>query len=169
MLNSRSRGAESRPSPFAIDLGSDIGDNKAIGGGYVGALPASLGTQMAYASQALRADSRADGDRDMFGRLMLARMNNLEEGFREVVHEMRGRLRREEKRSRSHDPRGRAPRSHAKANEKDRDGDNLVAREKVARLKPHDSQARTEEPETESGEEWEDEDIEAAPKTGVSL
>jgi hypothetical protein len=105
-LNNRSRGEESRPPPFAMDLGSDIGDNKAIGGGYVGALPASLGTQMAYAAEAFRTNGRGDdGDRDMFGRLMLARMNNLEEGFREVVHEMRGHLRREEKWSRSYDPR----------------------------------------------------------------
>jgi hypothetical protein len=162
MLNNRSRGGESRPSPFAMDFGSDIGDNKAIGGGYVGALPASLGTQMAYATEALRADSRRDGDGDMFGRLMLARMNNLEEGFREVVHEMRGHLRREEKRSRSYDPRGRAPRLHGKANEKDADRENRSGQEKRERLKPRDLQSQPQGTGIDNSEEWVDEEVETA-------
>lgn len=85
-----------------IDLMSDIGDNKAIGGGYVGALPASFASQMAHATHAVRqsqrqlqeqqrqdeADRRKD-DTELLSRLMMARMNTLEEGFREVVHEVR--------------------------------------------------------------------------------
>jgi hypothetical protein len=169
MLNNRSRGAEHRPSPFAMDLGSDIGDNKAIGGGYVGVLPASLGTQMAYATERLRANSRGDGDRDMFGRLMLARMNNLEEGFREVVHEMRGHLRREEKRSRSHDPRGRVTRPHGKGNEKDADKENRPDHEKRERLQPSDLQSQPQGTGIDNGEEWVDEEAETAPVKGGSL
>jgi hypothetical protein len=170
MLNNRSRGGESRPSPFAIDLGSDIGDNKAIGGGYVGALPASLGTQMAYATEALRADSRGDGDGDMFGRLMLARMNNLEEGFREVVHEMRGHLRREEKRSRSYDPRGRVTRPHGQANVKDADRENLSGQETRERVKPRDLQSQPQGKGIDNSEEWVDEEPETAPvKKGGSV
>ncbi|KKY27003.1 putative cation channel family [Phaeomoniella chlamydospora] len=108
-----------------LDLGSDIGDNKAIGGGWLaqpGGFPASYTTQtwMHNADPALRvhdrkirtrrhsADEHEDLEDDtsedsgsnqtgMFGRLMLARMNNLEEGFREVVSEMRDHLRRDER------------------------------------------------------------------------
>ena len=170
MLNNRSRGEESRPSPFAMDLGSDIGDNKAIGGGYVGALPASLGTQMAYAAEGLRANDRGDGgDRDMFGRLMLARMNNLEEGFREVVHEMRGHLRREEKRSRSHDPRGRVPRHQVKGSEKDADKENRPSQGKRERSKRRDLQEQLQGQEVDNGKERADKEAENAPVKGGSL
>lgn len=86
-----------RPS-LEMELVSDIGDNKAIGGGYVGALPASFASQMNYMQQALRKSQlelreaetkRRNEEGEMFGRLMMARMNTLEEGFREVVHEVR--------------------------------------------------------------------------------
>jgi hypothetical protein len=152
-----------------MDLGSDIGDNKAIGGGYVGVLPASLGTQMAYATEALRADGRGDDDRDMFGRLMLARMNNLEEGFREVVHEMRGHLRREEKRSRSHDPRGRTPRPHGKVNGKDAGTEKASGDERREGLKPRDLRSQAQRAEVDNGDEWVDEDLDTAPKKGGSV
>jgi hypothetical protein len=169
-LNIRSRNEESRPSPFAMELGSDIGDNKAIGGGYVGALPASLGTQMAYAAEGLRANARGDDDdRDMFGRLMLARMNNLEEGFREVVHEMRGHLRREEKRSRSHDPRGRVPRHHGKGSEKDADKENRPGQEKRERSKRRYLQEQPRGQEVDNGKEKADEGPENALVKGGSL
>lgn len=93
-----SPGKPIRRSSLEMELISDIGDNKAIGGGYVGALPASFASQMNYMQQALRksqfelreAESkRRTEDSEMFGRLMMARMNTLEEGFREVVHEVR--------------------------------------------------------------------------------
>lgn len=92
-----SPGKPRRPS-LEMDLVSDIGDNKAIGGGYVGAIPASFASQMAHANNALRKSQsqlREDEDRrrqensEMYTRLMMARMNSLEEGFREVVHEVR--------------------------------------------------------------------------------
>lgn len=72
-----------------MDLGSDIGDNKAMGGGFVGAIPASFATQMAYATGGLRRQTGSAEDQEMFGRLVLSRMNKLEEGMKEMIHEMR--------------------------------------------------------------------------------
>jgi len=91
-------GRGKRRSSLEMDLISDIGDNKAIGGGYVGAIPASFASQMAHATNAMRQSQlqmqqqeqqRRNDDNEMFSRLMMARMNTLEEGFREVVHEVR--------------------------------------------------------------------------------
>lgn len=81
-----------RRHSFTMDLGSDIGDNKAIGGGYIGGVPNSFATQMAYATGAMRAGQAAAGgneDQQRMGKLMLARMNALEEGFREVLKEVK--------------------------------------------------------------------------------
>ncbi|MCJ1283296.1 hypothetical protein MMC26_002624 [Xylographa opegraphella] len=81
-------------SPMAMDIVSDLGDNKAVGGGFIGAVPASFATQMAYANNGRRPrqDQSADGggeDQRMMSRLMLARMNTMEEGFREVLKEVK--------------------------------------------------------------------------------
>ncbi|KAL8657574.1 MAG: hypothetical protein Q9226_001784 [Calogaya cf. arnoldii] len=83
--------ARKRPSSFALELGSDIGDNKAVGGGFVGAMPASFATQMAYASGAMRAGEtfRGNDEQQRMSKLMLARFNQLEEGFREVIKEVK--------------------------------------------------------------------------------
>ena len=89
MIGMHSRRAEPRRSSLAMDIGSDIGDNKAMGGGFVGAIPASFATQMAYATGGLRRQTASSEDQGMFGRLVLARMNTLEEGLKEVIHEMR--------------------------------------------------------------------------------
>ncbi len=81
-----------RSASFTMDLGSDIGDNKAIGGGYIGGVPNSFATQMAFATGAMRAGQAAAGgneDQQRMGKLMLARMNALEEGFREVLKEVK--------------------------------------------------------------------------------
>ncbi|KAL9126713.1 MAG: hypothetical protein Q9217_004276 [Psora testacea] len=86
-----------RSSPI-LDLGSDLGDNKAVGGGFVGAVPASFATQMAYASAGMNARNaaeRSDDDQSRMSKLMLARMNTLEEGFREVIREVKD-MRRDE-------------------------------------------------------------------------
>ncbi|KAL8745860.1 MAG: hypothetical protein Q9190_002059 [Brigantiaea leucoxantha] len=83
---------QQRPSSFAMELGSDIGDNKAVGGGFVGAIPSSFATQMAFASSAIRAGQAAasgNDDQQRMNKLMLARFNQLEEGFREVVKEVK--------------------------------------------------------------------------------
>lgn len=89
MIRMTKRVAEPRRSSLTMGLGSDIGDNKAMGGGFVGAIPASFATQMAYATGGLRQQTTSAEDQEMFGRLVLARMNKLEEGMKEVVHEMR--------------------------------------------------------------------------------
>jgi hypothetical protein len=80
---------QGRKPSLAFDIGSDIGDNKAVGGGFV---PASFATQMAFATSALRAGQVADGSHDdqrMMSKMMMARMTNLEEGFRDVVKEVK--------------------------------------------------------------------------------
>ncbi len=89
MIGMHSSGGEHRRSSLTMDLGSDIGDNKAMGGGFVGAIPASFATQMAYATGGLRRQAAASEHQEVFGRLVLARMNKLEEGMKEVIHEMR--------------------------------------------------------------------------------
>ena len=97
----------SRRHSLTMDLGSDLGDNKAIGGGYVGAIPQSFATQMAYATGALQAGQAANvgnEDQQRMSKLMLARMNTLEEGFREVLKEVKD-WRRDETRSAGDDPR----------------------------------------------------------------
>lgn len=91
-----------RETNLAIELGSDIGDNKALSGGFVGAVPSSFATQMAFATGAIRAGQAvvASGNEDqrMMGRLMLSRMNTLEEGFRDMLNEVKN-WRKEESRS----------------------------------------------------------------------
>ncbi|KAL8693706.1 MAG: hypothetical protein Q9218_001507 [Villophora microphyllina] len=79
------------PSTFALELGSDIGDNKAVGGGFVGAIPSSFATHMAFTSGAMGRGqpSRSNDDQQRMSKLMLARFNQLEEGFREVIKEVK--------------------------------------------------------------------------------
>jgi hypothetical protein len=87
-----------------MDLVSDIGDNRAIGGGYVGALPASFAAQMAEGLGGFRQSKANKDEQERFTKIMMARMNSLEEGFREVIHEMRDHMRRDDSRSRSPAP-----------------------------------------------------------------
>lgn len=95
-----------RRHSITMDLGSDLGDNKAIGGGYVGGIPQSFATQMAYATGAMRAGQAANNgneDQQRMSKLMLARMSTLEEGFREVLKEVKD-WRRDETRRAGDDP-----------------------------------------------------------------
>ncbi|KAH7355448.1 hypothetical protein BKA65DRAFT_605280 [Rhexocercosporidium sp. MPI-PUGE-AT-0058] len=78
----------------SLDMGmSEMGlDNN--GPGMLGAVPSSFATQMAMATGGLKGfqgsrSKEAETER-MMGRLMLARMKTLEEGFAEVVKEFRG-------------------------------------------------------------------------------
>jgi hypothetical protein len=73
-------------SGIGLELGSDIGDNQAVGGGFIGAIPSSLATQIIFPQRGFR---RSEDDRDMLSKLVLARMNSLEEGFREVIREVK--------------------------------------------------------------------------------
>ena len=171
MINNRNRPGE-RPKSQLMDLGSDIGDNKAIGGGFVGALPASLGTQMAYASGALRGYPREaeDQDRDRFGRLMLARMNTLEEGFREVVHEMRSSLRHDASRAQSRARRGRAERPQPKRRQSQQE----ASKENSAGLPVGDNhkaevqQGQSPSTKPQAGDDWIDEEEGHSPVKGGS-
>ena len=99
MMNERQ--SEQRRPSLDVELISDIGDNKPMGGGYVGAIPASFATQMAYATGGLNRYKERNEEQDMLSRIMMARMNSLEEGFREVVHEMRENMKRQGSHSRS--------------------------------------------------------------------
>lgn len=79
-----------RHSFFAMDLGSDLGDNKAVAGGFAGAMPGSLVTQMGYAAGGFKPPNQRNGDnQDMLSKLVLARMKTLEEGFQEVIKEVK--------------------------------------------------------------------------------
>ncbi|KAJ9252008.1 hypothetical protein DTO207G8_5037 [Paecilomyces variotii] len=85
LANKDARSVPRRPL-LIPDLGSDLGDNKAIGGGFV---PSSFGTQMAYATGGLRRMPGSQETQDMLSKLVLARMQNLEESFREVIKEVK--------------------------------------------------------------------------------
>ncbi|KAF2188253.1 hypothetical protein K469DRAFT_660883 [Zopfia rhizophila CBS 207.26] len=74
----------------ALDLASDLGDNRhAPDFGALGALPASFTTQLEMAARA-RARDGSDDDSNRMSRIMLARMTTLEEGFRDVLKEVKG-------------------------------------------------------------------------------
>lgn len=79
---------------MALDLTSDLGDNKAVGGGMVGAVPASFAAQMAWAAGGARNSGRSRDyeqmeDQQRMSKLMLVRMNTLEAGFKEVLKEVK--------------------------------------------------------------------------------
>ncbi|KAF2754499.1 hypothetical protein EJ05DRAFT_456661 [Pseudovirgaria hyperparasitica] len=67
----------------ALDLASDIGDNRHVPDNLLGGMAASFGTQMEYAQRQKQEEGK------MVDRIMLARMGQLEEGFREVVREVK--------------------------------------------------------------------------------
>lgn len=80
-----------RPS-LELDLVSDIGDNQAVGGGFIGALPSSFAVFRKEAVESRHAEEQK-AQQEIFTKIMMARMNSLEESFRDVIHEMRGNLR----------------------------------------------------------------------------
>ncbi|KAK7956038.1 uncharacterized protein PG986_005260 [Apiospora aurea] len=81
------RGLSSVDMDFNSDIGLDVDAANVFG-----AVPSSFQTQMALATGQLKGIGRGTQDResqDRMTRLMLARMKTLEEGFHEVVKEMR--------------------------------------------------------------------------------
>ncbi|KAH6663014.1 hypothetical protein B0J14DRAFT_495308 [Halenospora varia] len=91
-LGARNRQLRRRQS--SLDMGmSDLGFDQNPAN-MLGAVPSSFATQMAMATgglKGLQGGTRKTEDTDgMMGRLMLARMKTLEEGFAEVVKEFRG-------------------------------------------------------------------------------
>ncbi|KAK5059988.1 hypothetical protein LTR84_009871 [Exophiala bonariae] len=118
VMESRNKANQTkRRRSLEMDLVSDIGDNRAIGEGYVGALPASFASALAQGAAVARhaKEKEMKEEQEMFTKIMMARMNSLEEGFREVIHEMRENMRNDDNRSRS---RGRAARPPAAPKEK---------------------------------------------------
>ena len=97
-LSDRPTGTRPRPS-LHFDLGSDLGDNKAVAGGFAGAIPSSFQTQMGFAAAAALRRDAPNQTQDMLSKLVLARMNNIEEGFREVIKEVKDLRRSESSRS----------------------------------------------------------------------
>jgi hypothetical protein len=92
-----------RQRSLLFDLGSDLGDNKAVAGAFGGAVPSSFNTQLAFATGGLRRDGPSQAQtQDMLSKLVLARMNNIEEGFREVIKEVKDLRLAGSSRSRSH-------------------------------------------------------------------
>ncbi|KAL4960838.1 uncharacterized protein BDV14DRAFT_136635 [Aspergillus stella-maris] len=76
-------------APMLDVLGSDLGDGKAIAHDFVGGAPSSFTTQMAYATGGIPRRGSPNRSQDILGKLVLARMNNIEEGFREVIKEVK--------------------------------------------------------------------------------
>ncbi|KAI9373368.1 hypothetical protein BJX61DRAFT_383780 [Aspergillus egyptiacus] len=97
-------GSWHRGTSILEGLGSDLGDGKAIANGFVGGVPSSLTTEMAYAAGGIRRRDSPHGSQDMLSKLVLARMNNIEEGFREVIKEVKD-LRTSHKQSRADEQR----------------------------------------------------------------
>lgn len=81
---------------MALDLASDLGDNRQQPDfGALNNLPASFSTQLAMAARARareqdRSTSGGDEESKRMSRIMLARMTTLEEGFRDVLKEVKG-------------------------------------------------------------------------------
>lgn len=122
MVEAKSRPALPRRRPsLEMDLVSDIGDNRAIGGGYVGAVPASFAAQMSKSLAGSRQVKEQKAEQEMFAKIMMARMNSLEEGFREVIHELRENMRHDGTRSQSRGRAGRTAGRKEKPREKEPD------------------------------------------------
>lgn len=83
-------------SSLALESTSDLNDDVALhSSNLLGAVPSSFATQMALATGAVRTHPGLGGeDSAMMTRLVLARMNALEEGFRDLIQEVKD-MRRE--------------------------------------------------------------------------
>lgn len=114
-LSDRPAGTRARASLF--DLGSDLGDNKAVAGGFTGAIPSSFQTQLGFAPAGLRREA-PNQTQDMLSKLVLARMNNIEEGFREVIKEVKDLRRSESSRSPSRPDKSRGTTQERKKRDK---------------------------------------------------
>jgi hypothetical protein len=91
-LNQRNR--EPSFNAVALDLASDIGDNNLNPNfANLNALPASFTTQFELAARMKardRKNSDTESDSNRMSRIMLARMTTLEEGFRDMLQEVKG-------------------------------------------------------------------------------
>jgi len=75
----------------ALDLASDIGDNRYITtaeGNSAHLLSTSFQTQLDFASQMKNCRNEEESNR--VNRMILARMNTIEEGFKDILKEVKG-------------------------------------------------------------------------------
>ncbi|RYP55042.1 hypothetical protein DL768_000358 [Monosporascus sp. mg162] len=89
VIPTRATRSARRPSSLEIDITSETGLDALH---EFGAVPSSFATQMAMATGQLKGPGRGSQDReatDRLSRLMLAKMKTLEEGFADIVKEMR--------------------------------------------------------------------------------
>ncbi|KAJ4301812.1 hypothetical protein N0V90_003906 [Kalmusia sp. IMI 367209] len=87
-LNQRQR--EPSFNAMALDLASDIGDNRPQAGAFTG-LPASFSTQLEMAARMRSRDKiGSDEESTRMNRIIMARMTTMEEGFRDVLKELKG-------------------------------------------------------------------------------
>ncbi|KAF2742271.1 hypothetical protein M011DRAFT_412953 [Sporormia fimetaria CBS 119925] len=85
----RNRGEPSF-NAVALDLASDLGDNRHIPDyGALGGVPASFTTEFEKATRSKKLVG-SDDESGRMGRIMLARMTTLEEGFRDMLKEVKG-------------------------------------------------------------------------------
>ncbi|KAF1942987.1 hypothetical protein EJ02DRAFT_502392 [Clathrospora elynae] len=95
-LLSTNRARKPSFNAIALDLASDIGDNNLNPNfGNVSGLPASFTTQFEMAArmkahQQQQKGSDNDSESNRMSRIMLARMTTLEEGFRDMLQEVKG-------------------------------------------------------------------------------
>jgi hypothetical protein len=91
-INDRNR--EPSFNAVALDLASELGDNNVNPNfGNLNALPASFTTQYELAARMKardRKNSDTESDSNRMSRIMLARMTTLEEGFRDMLQEVKG-------------------------------------------------------------------------------
>jgi len=145
----------------ALDLASDLGDNRHRPDAHlVGGMPASFATEMAMATRVRQSPRRWRGEDDdedeedeeegkrdagMVSRIMLARMQTLEEGFREVLREVKGltrearsvvsaeegRVKRERRERRRREGKARSPLGGEVGVDDIEDGEGMVKRSSV--------------------------------------
>ncbi|KAH7089189.1 hypothetical protein FB567DRAFT_523228 [Paraphoma chrysanthemicola] len=93
-LAANQRNREPSFNAVALDLASDLGDNGPNPNfGNLNTLPASFTTQFELAARMKareRQGSDQDSDSNRMSRIMLARMTTLEEGFRDMLQEVKG-------------------------------------------------------------------------------
>ncbi|KAH3966157.1 hypothetical protein HBH98_095950 [Parastagonospora nodorum] len=94
-LSLANRNREPSFNAVALDLASDIGDNNLNPNfANLNALPASFTTQFELAARMKaareRKNSDTESDSNRMSRIMLARMTTLEEGFRDMLQEVKG-------------------------------------------------------------------------------
>lgn len=92
-LDSAAQSSKRNPSrdARALDLASDIGDNRYLGlaeGSGANLLSTSFQTQLDFASR--MRNRRSEEESNMVSRMVLARMNTIEEGFKDILREVKG-------------------------------------------------------------------------------